>query len=97
MTTIIKVCTHCSCEKAFANESLKAAEKTLGIKVGETTKDGRFRLEKSGCLGQCSKAPNVMFCSDTPLDNMMNQGELHTGMLPPRFKKLLREKLQAGD
>jgi len=89
---IIKVCTGCSCERNFGNDTLKKAELILGIKVGETTSDGQFRLEKTGCLSQCEKAPNVMFCkANGPLSAVMIDGKLETNMLPHRLAKKLEE------
>ena len=91
---IIKVCVSCSCEKAFAQEVLQKAEKVLGIQAGETTPDGRFRLEKTGCLSQCESAPSVLFAKATsPLSMLMIDGEVKTNMLPHRLEKEL-EKLK---
>ncbi|MBT4385022.1 hypothetical protein HOD30_04725 [Candidatus Peregrinibacteria bacterium] len=84
---IIKVCTGGSCEKNFGSEVLKRAEKVLDINVGETTKDGKFRLEKTGCLSQCENAPNVMFCKGTnPQPEVINHCEVKTKLLPPRLE-----------
>jgi NADH:ubiquinone oxidoreductase subunit E len=35
-------------------------EKKLGVGLGETTKDGRFTLEKVYCVGNCAVSPTVM-------------------------------------
>lgn len=89
---IIKVCTGCSCSKNFSEESLKRAEDFLEIKAGETTADGKFRLEKTGCLSNCEQGPNVLFCkADGPLSALMIDGEVHNNMLPHRLKKKLEE------
>lgn len=92
MTQVIKVCVGCACAKNFGEDNLKRAEKILGIKAGETTPDGRFKLEKSGCLGHCSEAPNVLFCSESAMGSIINDGEFHNKMLPHRFEKLLHNK-----
>ena len=87
---IIKICDHCTCRTRFSGESIKRAEKVLGIKLGETTEDGKFRLEKTGCLSHCEEGPNVMFCkADSPLSNLMMQGEVKTRMLPDQLEKEL--------
>jgi predicted metal-binding protein len=84
---IIKVCTGCSCEKSFSSDVLKRAEKVLDIKVGQTTSDGKFRLEKTRCLSQCEKAPAVMICeADGPLSELMNTGEVKTRFFPSRLE-----------
>jgi len=36
---------------------LNHLEKKLGIKAGETTKDGMFSLQQVECLGACGYAP----------------------------------------
>lgn len=92
MTKVIKVCVGCACAKQFGEENLKRAEKTLGIKAGETTPDGKFKLEKSGCLGQCSSAPNVMICSGSALGSIMNEGTLHPKVLPHKMKQLINNQ-----
>jgi NADH-quinone oxidoreductase subunit E len=38
---------------------IKAFERHLGIKIGETTPDGRFTLEFAECVGQCQETPVV--------------------------------------
>jgi NADH-quinone oxidoreductase subunit E len=37
----------------------------LGVKLGETTADGRFTLLPIVCLGICDHAPAMMIDSDT--------------------------------
>ncbi len=88
---IIKVCTGCSCDKNFSAESIQKAEHVLDIKVGETTKDGQFRLEKTGCLSHCELGPNVLFCkADGPLSAVMIDGEVKNNMLPHRLEAELK-------
>jgi len=43
-----------------AEDVIEAFERRLGIRCGQTTKDGRFTLEKTSCLGMCDKAPAIM-------------------------------------
>jgi NADH:ubiquinone oxidoreductase subunit E len=38
----------------------KEFEKALGIKAGETTKNNKITLEKTGCIGMCDHAPAAM-------------------------------------
>jgi len=87
---IIKVCTGCACSKNFGNDNIKRAEKVLGIKVGETTEDGHIKLESSGCLGQCSQAPNVYFGTSDPLSMIMNDGHVENRCLPPKLEKKIK-------
>ena len=43
-----------------AAEVIHAIEDQLGVKMGETTEDGRFTLEYCPCLGLCDIAPAIM-------------------------------------
>ena len=42
------------------NQIIKAIEDTLKIKMGETTKDKKFTLLETNCLGWCHKAPTIL-------------------------------------
>lgn len=57
---VIRVCESAPCHVVGAMNIVEALEKTLNIKVGETTKDGRFTLELASCLGVCGVAPAMM-------------------------------------
>ncbi len=87
MTTTIKICTACDCSQRFSDETVKKAESMLKIKVGESTPDGRFRLEKTGCLSHCERGPNVYFGTEL-------EGHVENGMLPHRFEKKLNSLLK---
>jgi len=54
---------------AGADELLKAIESLLGIKVGETTPDGKFTLELTECVGQCQATP-VITVNSEPVFNL---------------------------
>lgn len=60
---IIKVCDGTACHIRSSKSLLDEIENTLGIKPGETTKDGKFSLETVNCLGSCAIAP-VMVIND---------------------------------
>lgn len=53
----ISVCMGTACYVRGAGLVLDELEKQLGIRVGETTKDGLFTLEACRCLGACGLAP----------------------------------------
>ena len=54
----IAVCTNISCMLCGGYEILEYIEKKLGIKVGESTPDGKFYLkQEEECLAACSFAP----------------------------------------
>lgn len=66
---IIRMCESAPCHVAGADELLKALEDTLGIKVGQTTPDGKFTLELTECVGQCQETP-VITINSVPYPNM---------------------------
>jgi len=66
---IIRMCESAPCHVAGADELLKALEDTLGIKVGQTTPDGKFTLELAECVGQCQETP-VITINSQPYTNM---------------------------
>jgi len=53
----IQVCKTLSCKIMGAGKVTEHCSKKLGIKVGETTADGRFTLSEVECLGSCGTAP----------------------------------------
>ncbi len=61
---LIQVCTNISCMINGAEDIVKHIERKLGIKVGETTPDGKFTLITVECLGSCGKAPAMMINKD---------------------------------
>ncbi len=61
---IIRMCESAPCHVAGADEVLKALQANLGIKVGETTADGKFTLELTECVGQCQATPVVTINSE---------------------------------
>ena len=53
---VITVCTNIACMLAGAYELLIHAEERLGIRIGQTTRDGLFTLEEAECLAGCDQA-----------------------------------------
>jgi NADH-quinone oxidoreductase subunit E len=53
----ISVCTNISCMLRGSDDVVKHLEKKLGIKMGETTADGKFTLKEVECLAACGGAP----------------------------------------
>lgn len=56
----ISVCLGTACYVKGSGKILEEFENQLGIKVGDTTKDGMFTLEACRCLGACGLAPVLM-------------------------------------
>jgi NADH-quinone oxidoreductase subunit E len=55
----ICVCLGTACHLKGGPAVLEAFERQLGVKRGETTKDGEFTLESVNCLGACALSPLV--------------------------------------
>ena len=66
---VVMVCDSVSCYVMGADGLRKQVEEHLGIKLGETTKDGRFTLLPIVCLGACDKAPTMMI-GDELIENV---------------------------
>lgn len=58
--TVIHLCNCLSCRMAGGDAVKRQLEKDLGIKVGETRKDGRYTLEETSCIGMCDQAPAML-------------------------------------
>jgi len=78
---LIQVCTNISCSLLGAEHLLDHIGRKLGIKPGETTKDGRFSLLEVECLGSCGTAP-VMQIDETNYERLTNEriDEILTGL-----------------
>lgn len=53
----ICVCTNISCMLCGSDQVVAHLQNRLGIKLGETSADGRFTLKEVECLGACVNAP----------------------------------------
>ncbi len=65
----VQACRNVSCSMRGAERLIDDLSRKLGVKVGETTPDGRFTLSVVECLGSCGTAPVVMV-NDTYHENM---------------------------
>jgi len=54
---VLQVCHNISCHIMGARSIIAHLEKRLGIRLGETTPDGKFALEGAECLGACGHGP----------------------------------------
>ncbi len=55
----VEVCTNVSCALVGAQHTLEAFERRLGIRAGETTRDGAVSLRTIECAGGCGWGPVV--------------------------------------
>ena len=56
----IQICLGTACYVKGGKEIAEKISHDLGIKIGESTKDERFTLEKARCFGSCGLAPVVV-------------------------------------
>lgn len=69
----IQVCTDLPCALRGADEFLQKLCENLGIKVGETTPDGKITVEAVMCLAGCHRAPMFQVQSEDGLEYHENQ------------------------
>lgn len=60
----IGVCMGTACYVKGQAQVLQELEKQLGIKINETTEDGKFSLEVTRCVGACGLAPVITIDDD---------------------------------
>jgi NADP-reducing hydrogenase subunit HndA len=56
----ISICMGTACYVRGGEKVLDEFKKELGLKVGETSKDGKFSLSSLRCVGACGLAPVVL-------------------------------------
>jgi NADH-quinone oxidoreductase subunit E len=61
---IIEICKSTPCHFSGGAETAKWFEEAAGVKVGETTADGKITLIYSSCFGACEIAPAVKIGDD---------------------------------
>jgi len=69
----IQVCLGTACHLRGGKLILEEFERKLGIKVGETTADGNFSLERVACMGCCMLAPVVKIGDRAPAIKIGNK------------------------
>ncbi|NPC56828.1 NADH-quinone oxidoreductase subunit NuoE [Caenimonas soli] len=71
----LNVCTNLPCQLRDGAKALRHLEHRLGIKMGETTRDGMFTLQQSECLGACADSP-VVLVNDRTMCSFMSPDKL---------------------
>jgi NADH-quinone oxidoreductase subunit E len=79
----VQACTNVSCMLCGAHDVLGRLEKKLGIRAGETTRDGLFTLSEVECLAYCGTAPAVQI-----------NDEIHELVSPDKVDELI-DRLKA--
>jgi len=75
---IIRLCQTISCDLSGKAAVARQLENDLGIKFGETTKDGKFTLEHANCIGLCDQGPALLV-----------NDEVHTRVTPEMVHEIL--------
>ena len=83
---LIMLCQGTACHVNGSERIAQTIEQELGIKDGETTKDGLFTLKNVACLGCCSLSP-VMMIND----------ETYGTLTPEKVRKILAELKAKGE
>ena len=79
----VNICNNISCMLRGADEIIAYTEKKLGIKLGETTPDGRITLKiEEECLAACTGGPM-----------MLVDGHYYTDLTPEKVDEIL-DKLE---
>jgi len=77
---VVTVCTGTACHVRGSNLLIDQVEGQLGIKPGDTTKDGQFTLECVNCVGACALGPIVL-----------ENGEYRHHITPGKLRKIISE------
>lgn len=77
---VIRVCNSPSCHISGSLNILEFLKKQLKINIGQTTKNKKFSLELTSCIGCCDKAP-AMLVNDKVYGNLTEE----------KIKKILKK------
>ena len=83
--TRVKVCKGTACHAACKDASVGWLEDALGLRCGETSKDGEVSLEAVYCLGFCNAGPTVEV-----------EGRIYGGLTKENAKTLARDLANGG-
>jgi NADH-quinone oxidoreductase subunit E len=77
---VISVCTNLSCMMCGSDKIVEHLQSRLGIKLGETTSDGKFSLKEVECMAACGGAP------------MLEASEIyHENLTPEKVDSILND------
>ena len=77
---VIRVCRSVPCYLQGYPMIVKSIEKEIGIKPGEVTRDRKFSLELTNCIGACDQAPAMLVNRD-----------LHGNLTPKKISRILKQ------
>jgi len=76
---VILLCDNVSCWLTGHEKIREHLSRALGVGLGQTTRDGRFTILPSSCLGACHMAPVMMIDED-----------LHGNLTPEKVDEILK-------
>jgi NADH:ubiquinone oxidoreductase subunit E/ferredoxin/Pyruvate/2-oxoacid:ferredoxin oxidoreductase delta subunit len=77
---VIRVCRSVPCYLQGYQMIVQSIEDEIGIKPGEVTRDKKFSLELTNCIGACDQAPAML----------VNQN-LHGNLTPQKISRILKQ------
>ncbi len=77
---IIRICRTIGCYMKGKDEIIRTIEVRLKIRLGETTRDGRFSFLAANCMGWCHKGPAMLI-----------DEEVFTELTPQKTLRILDE------
>jgi NADH:ubiquinone oxidoreductase subunit E len=77
---VIRICKSVPCYLQGSRMIVQSIENEIGIKPGEATRDKKFSLELTNCIGACDQAPAMM----------VNQS-LHGNLTPKKISRILKQ------
>ena len=77
---LIYVCQNLTCTLLGAEKLIRRLESKLGVRMGETTPDGKITLKRMECLASCGTAPSIQV-----------DGVYHHQVTPEKLDALLDE------
>ena len=75
---LVRICRTISCDMKGKDNIVRAIERELDVKIGQTTSDNKFTVEYVNCLGLCDEGP-AMAIND----------QIFTKLTPEKAVKLL--------
>ena len=70
---VIRICKSLPCFLKNSQIIIESVEREIGIKLGETTPDGKFSFQLTNCIGACDEAPAMMINNEVCTDLTPNK------------------------
>lgn len=83
---VIRVCRTITCDMKGKKEIVDTLKDLLKLNVGETTKDNKFTLLETNCLGWCHKGPAML----------INE-EAYTELTPDKVSEIIDDYMKKVD